>query len=80
MKGGAAWGPPASPDRLDFLGKDGGLTGDRRDRTLITRITITESEMLPEGPVEFILSSRDGRRSRRRTPARTSIGALPARP
>jgi len=34
-RGGTAWGPPASPDRLDFLGKEGGLTGDRRDRTPI---------------------------------------------
>ncbi|OGD20437.1 MAG: hypothetical protein A2W03_01840 [Candidatus Aminicenantes bacterium RBG_16_63_16] len=46
MEGGAAWGPPASPDRLAFLGKEGGLTGDRRDRTLIQGKTITGMEML----------------------------------
>jgi hypothetical protein len=47
LRGGAAWGPPARPDRLDFLEKEGGLPGDRRDRTPIPNQVITSMEMLP---------------------------------
>ena len=45
LRGGTAWGPPARPDRLDFLGKEGGLPGDRRDRTLLSRQTIKQKEI-----------------------------------
>jgi hypothetical protein len=45
VRGGTAWGPPASPDRLDSFGKEGGLTGDRRDRTPIPNQLITRMEM-----------------------------------
>jgi hypothetical protein len=33
LRGGAAWGPPAGQDRMDFLGNEGVLPGDRRGRT-----------------------------------------------
>jgi len=47
LRGVAAWGPPASPDRLDFPGKEGGLTGDRRGRTPAPHHLITRMETLP---------------------------------